>query len=108
MSNPKSCPNSKWIQDGTCDERELDSVFKMDICRYDGGDCCKNHLVGNGVCDEMNNFESCGNYDGGDCQVPELSDDSFKASNITKQRTNGVSYSKFTPLTELIRQKTGM
>ena len=39
----------------------------MDICRFDGGDCCERNLIGNGVCDEVNNFESCGNFDGGDC-----------------------------------------
>ena len=40
----------------------------MDICRFDGGDCCKKHLIANGVCDEVNNFETCGNFDGGDCK----------------------------------------
>ena len=83
--------------------------------------------IGNGVCDEVNKFESCGNYDGGDCQVPEISDqkfrpvnrfnqkpvktnsdDSIKATNITKLSTNGISYSKFTPLAEILRQKTGV
>ena len=39
----------------------------MDICRFDGGDCCERNLIGNGICDEVNNFESCGNFDGGDC-----------------------------------------
>ena len=39
----------------------------MDICHFDGGDCCERNLIGNGVCDEVNNFESCGNFDGGDC-----------------------------------------
>ena len=62
------CPRPHWINDGTCDEHEIDSVFKLDICRFDGGDCCKKHLIANGVCDEVNNFESCGNFDGGDCK----------------------------------------
>ena len=39
----------------------------MDLCRFDGGDCCERNLIGNGVCDEVNNFKSCGNFDGGDC-----------------------------------------
>ena len=108
LSNSKSCPKPNWIQDGTCDEREIDSVFQMDICLYDGGDCCKNNLIGNGVCDEVNNFKSCGNFDGGDCQVSEHYDESIKDSNITKPRTNdgSISYPKFTPLSEIIRQQT--
>lgn len=64
---PMPCPRPHWINDGTCDKNEIDSVFKMDICRFDGGDCCERNLIGNGVCDEVNNFESCGNFDGGDC-----------------------------------------
>merc|ERR1712061_56426 len=68
QSNPPiPCPRPHWINDGTCDKNEIDSVFKMDICRFDGGDCCERNLIGNGVCDEVNDFESCGNFDGGDC-----------------------------------------
>ena len=32
-----------------------------------GIDCCERKQIGNGVCDEVNNFESCWNFDGGDC-----------------------------------------
>ena len=34
---------------------------------FDGIDCCERKQIGNGVCDEVNNFESCWNFDGGDC-----------------------------------------
>ena len=36
-------------------------------CNYDGGDCCNQALIGDGICDKRNNFSMCGNYDGGDC-----------------------------------------
>ena len=40
----------------------------MDACQFDGGDCCQKSLIGNGVCDDVNNFATCGNFDGGDCK----------------------------------------
>ena len=38
------------------------------------GDCCINSWIGNGICDIVNNFSSCGNYDGGDCRPPNISE----------------------------------
>ena len=38
------------------------------------GDCCIKSWIGNRICDVVNNFSSCGNYDGGDC----------RSANITK------------------------
>ena len=38
------------------------------------GDCCINSWIGNGICDDVNNFPSCGNYDGGDCRPPNITD----------------------------------
>ena len=64
---PIPSPRPHRINNRTCDKNEYDSVFKMDVCRFDGGDCCERNLIGNGVCDEVNNFESCWNFDGGDC-----------------------------------------
>ena len=32
------------------------------------GDCCIKSWIGNCICDVVNNFSSCGNYDGGDCR----------------------------------------
>ena len=40
----------------------------MEACQFDGGDCCQKSLIGNGICEEANNFASCGNFDGGDCK----------------------------------------
>ena len=64
---PIPCPRPHWINNRTCDKNEYDSVFKMDVCHFDGVYCCERNLIGNGVCDKVNNFESCGNFDGGDC-----------------------------------------
>ena len=44
----------------------------MDACQFDGGDCCQKSLIGNGVCDDVNNFATCGNFDGGDCKGKKL------------------------------------
>ena len=30
----------------------------MDKCQFDRGDCCEEMLIGNGVCEEENNFPS--------------------------------------------------
>ena len=64
------CPKPDWIGDGTCDK--ANPKFNMDICQFDRGDCCEEMLIGNGVCEEENNFASCGNFDGGDCQGKKI------------------------------------
>ena len=38
------------------------------------GDCCIKSWIGNRICDVVNNFSSCGNYDGGDCRPPNITD----------------------------------
>ena len=43
-----------------------DGVHKAE-CNHDSGDCCDNNFIGNGNCDGMNKFKTCGNFDGGDC-----------------------------------------
>ena len=60
------CPKPAWIKDGACDKNEAE--FKMEACQFDGGDCCQKSLIGNGICEEVNNFATCGNFDGGDCK----------------------------------------
>ena len=60
------CQKTAWIKDGVCDKDEAE--FKMEACQFDGGDCCQKSLIGNGICEEANNFASCGNFDGGDCK----------------------------------------
>merc|ERR1719412_3541548 len=37
------------------------------LCNFDGGDCCRHIYIGDGNCHNFNNFASCGNFDGGDC-----------------------------------------
>ena len=54
-------------------------------CNFDGADCCFKLLIGNNKCDPLNNFESCGDYDGGDCIGP-----SFKNINWPKRPYNEV------------------
>ena len=44
--------------------------MKNPDCNFDGGDCWLTLLIGNNKCDPLNNFESCGDYDGGDCLGP--------------------------------------
>ena len=57
------CPTPDLIGNGQCN---ID--YESDIkCNYDGGDCCRQSWIGDGVCDNRNNFASCGNFDGGDC-----------------------------------------
>ena len=66
--NPPSLPHCsfpKWIKDGTCDKKQ--KGFILEQCQFDGGDCCQKSLNGNGICEPENNFETCGNFDGGDC-----------------------------------------
>lgn len=80
------CAVSSWIGDGLCDDEA--NILE---CDYDGGDCCgedvisdyctsceciepvtnssycsKIDAVGDGICDEENNWILC-NFDGGDC-----------------------------------------
>ena len=43
-------------------------------CDYDNGECCAHWLIGDGTCDQRNNFQSCGNYDGGDCRPPNITE----------------------------------
>jgi hypothetical protein len=31
-------------------------------------------LIGNGKCDDLNNFHTCENYDGGDCRPPNITE----------------------------------
>ena len=51
------------IGNGNCDYVETNG-----LCIYDGGDCCEHRNIGNGRCENENNFASCGNFDGGDCK----------------------------------------
>ena len=71
------CLQPDWIKDGICDKSEPE--FKMDCCKFDGGDCCQKSLIGNGICEDENNFVTCGNFDGGDCKNTGRF---FKFSNI--------------------------
>ena len=64
------CPKPDWIGDGTCDK--VNPKFNMDKCQFDRGDCCEEMLIGNGVCEDENNFALCGNFDGGDCQGKKI------------------------------------
>ena len=65
LDSQKECPKPDWIGDGTCDK--VNPKFNMDTCQFDRGDCCEKMLIGNGICEDENNFASCGNFDGGDC-----------------------------------------
>ena len=59
------CPNPDLVGNGQC---IIDDNYWKDIkCNYDGGDCCTQSQIGNGNCNNYNNFASCGNFDGGDC-----------------------------------------
>ena len=80
------CHNPPWVGDGHCDDEN-----NHPKCNYDGGDCCldedhkhckiceckdPNHThkeicgkpmwIGDGNCDDENNFKEC-DYDDGDC-----------------------------------------
>ena len=80
---PSPCINS-WKADGYCDDNN-----NIDICDYDGGDCCGDNVntsycyectcktgdgeycqfpnfVADGFCDDGNNKSVC-DFDGGDC-----------------------------------------
>ena len=57
-----NCILSSYISDNDCDSQN-----KNVECNYDGGDCCNLLWIGDGICDSINNFRSCGNFDGGDC-----------------------------------------
>ena len=59
----QECPhNPEFIGDEQCDDS-----LKTIICDFDGGDCCNSTLIGDGICENQNNFSSCYNFDGGDC-----------------------------------------
>ena len=46
--------------------------MKSGHCDYYKGDCCAQWLIGDGTCDEQNNFPSCNNHDGGDCRPQNI------------------------------------
>ena len=48
------------------------SDLENGYCDYDNGECCAHWLIGDGTCDQRNNFQVCGNYDGGDCRPPNI------------------------------------
>ena len=78
------------VGNGYCND-----ATNIEVCNFDGGDCCgicpntvnctecaclggvvniwidNNHLVANGVCDDVMNNEIC-DYDGGDCKFLKL------------------------------------
>ena len=84
----QACTNGHLIGDGFCDDETNNPE-----CIFDGGDCCgpcvvatrclnctclqtdvnvgeiKNHLVGDGYCNDETNSDACG-FDGGDCCGP--------------------------------------
>ena len=41
-------------------------------CNYEKGECCIESWTGDRVCDKMNDFATCNNYDGGDCIPPNV------------------------------------
>ena len=65
------CPhNPTLIGDGTCDNH----LKTKAECNHDGGDCCNQTLIGNRFCNDINNFETCSDYDDGDCHPPNITD----------------------------------
>ena len=46
--------------------------MKSGHCDYYKGECCTQWLIGDGTCDEQNNFLTCNNHDGGDCRPPNI------------------------------------
>jgi len=59
---PNCRGNPSFIRDNDCDKENKNAE-----CNYDGGDCCNHSWISDGYCDSINNFRSCGNFDGGDC-----------------------------------------
>ena len=53
-------------------KRKISYTGAYPDCKLNDGDCCINSWIGNGICDVVNNFSSCGNYDGGDCRPPNI------------------------------------
>ena len=53
---------------------ECNDGNRVTQCQFDGGDCCTDVLIGNGICTDVNNFPTCQNYDGGDCRPPNITD----------------------------------
>ena len=46
--------------------------MKSGHCDYHKGECCAQWLIGDGICQEQNNFLTCNNHDGGDCRPPNI------------------------------------
>ena len=55
------CGKPELVGNGQCD----DDLKQKKNCAYDNGDCCEQSYIGDGDCDDRNNFASCGNFDGG-------------------------------------------
>ena len=66
ITTPGNCRHPERIADGKCDTSN-----NVTECSFDGGDCCQQNLIGNDICDEFNNFVSCGFFDGWDCPISE-------------------------------------
>ena len=52
----------------------LKNELENGYCDFYEGQCCAQWLIGDGTCDQPNNFSSCGNYDGGDCRPPNIAE----------------------------------
>ena len=108
------CHNPSWVGDGHCDDENNNPE-----CDFDGGDCCldedhkhykicdckdPNHThteicskpmwIGDGNCDDENNFKEC-DYDDGDC----CSDTKHLHCTECLCKTNGSSSEEDTPKT---------
>ena len=65
------CPHHpKFIGDGICDNH----LQNISECNHDNEDCCDHSLIGNGVCNTVNNIPTCSYYDAGDCRPPNITD----------------------------------
>ena len=65
-----NCPyNTEFFGDGRCYKH-----FNNTECNFDRGDCCTDVLIGNRLCDDINNFQTCSYYDGGDCRSPNITE----------------------------------
>ena len=75
---PQCFHNPELIGNGKCD-RQLVNTH----CNFDGGDCCRDDWIGNKFCDFVNNFENCGNFDGGDCELKSKQTENNDNSTVT-------------------------
>ena len=66
FGDKKNSYHPALIGDGICNIYAKNVKYSA-ICYYDGGDCCDQNEIGDGVCQNYNNFATCGNFDGGDC-----------------------------------------